>query len=147
MMKLNDVKNWQKKLDSMRLKDLYHLCEMSKLTQSIGGGEEVIPPLNPILANVKPGSYRAINFGRSKERETLGEMIWKHLQLTSRSIHGEDACYPWIHTKHEGYRDSIVIWDHWQIELKECVYIHRKKDPPIVIFDWELWDESSNEEV
>jgi len=43
-MKFNAAE-WQFRLQYMTLKQLLHLCELSRLPDSIGCGEEMVPPL------------------------------------------------------------------------------------------------------
>ena len=126
---------WQLRLENMRLKQLYLLREMCRLTQSIGR-EEVVPP--PEYPNAAPGSINAINSGRSQERIALSEMIWEQIERT-QSIHDQPAEYPWALTKHEGYLWFIVMWDHWQSSLEDIICVPRSGKQY-------LWDDSSDEE-
>ena len=145
MMRIDAVE-WQSSLEAMTLKQLYHLCEMSKLTQSIGR-EEMVPA--PQYPDAKPDSVHAINHGRSEERDALDRRIWEHIEHTYLRIHNQDAEYPWIHTYYEGYLWFIVMWDHWQPSLKEMVCRRRPTDPSLrPSFEKQyLWDDSSDEEL
>lgn len=93
MMKM-DAAEWQPRLDAMSLKQLYYLCEMTKLTQSIGR-EEVVPA--PVFPNADPQSAIAINSGQSEKRITLGEKTWEHIEsIYQRVYYHRDAEWPWI---------------------------------------------------
>lgn len=140
-----DAAEWQSRLESMTLKQLYHLCEMSKLTQSVGREEVVPAPRHP---DVPPDSVHAINSGRSEKRVTLEKRTWEHIEHTYQRVHHREAEDPWIHTKHEGYLWFIVMWDHWQACLREVVCGRRPMDPsPDASFEKQyLWDNSSDEE-
>lgn len=61
----------------MTLKQLYRLHEMTKLTQSIGQGEESIP--SPIFPDEPPDSAHSINIGQSEERIALSNQIWQRI--------------------------------------------------------------------
>lgn len=141
-----DTTEWQPRLEAMTLKQLYHLCEMTKLTQSIGR-EEVVPA--PPFPNADPDSAIAINSGQSKERIALGEKTWEHIERTYQRIYHRDAEYPWIFAKDEGFLWFIVMWDHWQPSLRQIICRWLPTDPsPRASFEKQyLWDDSSDEEV
>lgn len=118
LMKLDVAQSQAARLEAMTLKQLYHLCEMSMLTQNIGREEDVPVPLD---LRQNPDSTAAIDHRRSKERRALAARIWKHLEQTFLHIHHEDADYVWLYAKEDGFLSSVVIWDHWQTCLKEVV--------------------------
>lgn len=101
---------WASRLESMKLKQLYYLCEMSKLTQSIGNEEKLPAP-----------EARPIGRGRSKKRNSLEAKIWDHIESIYQRTYREKSDYPWIYAKHEGSLWFVVIWDHWQGSLKQIV--------------------------
>ena len=144
MLKLDHAES-QKRLESMTVKQLYHLCEMCRLPQSIGN-EEVLPAQakGKDLAKI-----RMVERGRPPHRNALRERAWHCLGQKYERIHDEDADEPWFEAKHEGYLDWIVLWDHWQPPLRALVMCQRGMMPPDIRSDLEreLWDDSSDEEV
>lgn len=139
---------WQPRLERLTLKQLYHLLEMSTLTQSIGRGEEVRPPA-PQLLNEKPYSARAINRGRSKKRVSLYEAIWAQLESAFERIHHSSPEEVSVYSLEEGSLGMfIVMWDHWQGPLKELV-CRRRPNAKRPLTDSEIqycWGESEDEE-
>ena len=132
----------QKRLESKTLKQLYHLCEMSKLTQNIGK-EEAFPRVKDSDMDIDSASK--IDHRRSKERAALDRRIWKHLAHVFRQIYHEDAEYVWEYAKEEGFLSFVVVWDHWQPSLKEIVCQGSTEQQP----DFErrhIWSDSSDEE-
>lgn len=134
-----DAEEWQPRLDTMSLKQLYYLCEMSKLTQSIGR-EEIVPA--PQFPNADPDLAIAINSGRSKKRIALDERIWGHITRVYQRVYHREAEWPWIFTKEEGYLWFIVIWDHWQPSLKSIVCSSRQSFEQM-----HLWDDTSDDDI
>lgn len=139
-----DPTKWQSRLETMTLKQLYQLHEISKLTQSIGR-EEVVPA--PQFPDAEPNSIHANN--RGKEHEALSERIWQHIEHIYQRIHNRDAELVWVHSLYEGSYGFIVMWDHWQPSLREVVCGRRSIDSsPRPSFEKQyLWDDSSDEEV
>lgn len=138
----------QTRLESTTLKQLYYLCEMSKLTQNIGGEEAVPLPYNP-SADTNPDSEHIIDHRRSRERAALGARIWDHLVRTFRRIHDDDPEDVWVYAKEDGFLSFVVLWDHWHPLLKEFVCC-REATVPSPRPDFErrfIWDDSSDEEV
>ena len=145
MLKLKPAQ-WQSRLESMTLKRLFELHEMTKIWQSIGR-EEVRPA--PRWPNPKPNYVPDIDKGRSKERVTLEKKIWQHIENTYRSIHNAEPDAPWAYTLEEGVDGFVVIWDHWQPELKDIVLGQRPVEMytrPDFVRQY-LWDDTSDEEV
>lgn len=148
MMKSDDPSKWLSKLESMTLKQLYRLHEMTRLTQSIGQGEEPIPP--PMFSDQPPDSVHFINTGQSKERLALSDTVWQQIQHISQRIFHQDAQDPSVYAKHEGFMWFVVLWDHWQESLKDLV-CHQSTTSaalkPSAAFEKQyLWDDSSDDE-
>ncbi|KAG8534352.1 uncharacterized protein KY384_001196 [Bacidia gigantensis] len=123
-----DTSRWTPRLEVMTSQELYYLHEMTKLTQNIGGGESVPAPLFP---DQPPDSVHAIDSGRSGEREILEYAVWHQIDHISQRIFGEKAIHADIYAKHEGFMGFVVIWDHWQISLKDAVlHLSRIKERP-----------------
>ena len=138
--------SWQPRLELLTLKQLYHLLEMSTLTQSIGRGEEEIP--SPRLPNEKPYSAPAINRGRSKKRHSLQKAIWAQLESAFERIHHSSPEDVSAYSLEEGSLGFIVMWDHWQGSLKELV-CQRRPNAKAPLTDSEIqycWGESEDEE-
>ena len=91
-----DPTKWESRMDTMTLKRLYCLCELTRLTQSIGNEEQRSPHTFP---NANPKSWNAVNDSRSPKREQMEKRVWNYIERKSRSIHGEDPDYPWIYAK------------------------------------------------
>ncbi|KAJ5105831.1 hypothetical protein NUU61_003178 [Penicillium alfredii] len=143
MLKLDHAES-QRRLESMTVKQLYHLCEMCRLPQSIGH-EEVLPA-EAEGKNLE--NTHLVERGRPPDRDVLLERAWHCLEQTYVRVHDEDADEPWLEAKYEGYLWWIVIWDHWQPSLKALALCHRGMGPPTRLdIEKELWDESSDEEV
>ena len=135
MMRL-DAAEWQMRLDAMTLKQLYHLYEMSRLTQSIGG-EEVIP--------AQDDSMSAIKMGRSEKRIDLERSTWKHIERIFQDVYGDNAIDVWGRAAFEGFMWFLIIWDHWQPELN--IVVCGQPTSPGPSFEKEnLWDDSSDDE-
>lgn len=137
---------WQSRLEALTLKQLYHLYEMTKLTQSIEGEDLILKPLFP---NADPSSFHAISLDQSQERIALGKKTWEHIEQTYQRIHHKEAEWPWDLAKDEGFLWCIVLWDHWQESLKQIVCDRQATQPSTrLLFEQQyLWDDSSEEEV
>ena len=81
LMNTDDSSKRLSRLESMTLKQLYRLHEMTRLTQSIGQREESIPP--PIFLDQPPDSIHFINSFRSEKRDILMGEVWKQIQHIS----------------------------------------------------------------
>lgn len=94
-----DTSEWQARLETIKLKHLYYLCELFKLPQSIGRDEVITDPdpARPILRT------------RSQKRNSLGERIWQHIERTYQDVHGKGSEYPWLYAKHEGALSFIIV--------------------------------------
>ena len=149
MLKLHDPVRWQARLNTMRLKELCHLYEMSQLPDSFGGGEETLPPPRFPIRNPNPTCVYDVFPTKSEERIMLEKMILKHLNETYKQTHeGERMDGIWANSGDEGYYGFMVIWDHWQSSLKEVICnIYSRRPPLNKGYNWDLWDESSDEEV
>jgi len=101
---------WPSELASIRLKDLYRLYEMTKLTQSMVSEE-------PLPKHSLPRSRY-----RHPSRLDIEKVIWKDIEQTCERIWGADfePDFPWFGGGKEigGYMDFIVLWDHWESDLK-----------------------------
>ena len=139
-----DASEWESRLEHITSKQLYYLHEMTKLTQSIGREEAVPPPLFP---DEPPDSVHSINTGRSEKRIALEERVWQQIQDICQRIFNQDALYPDVYAKHEGFMWFVVMWDHWQPSLKDMV-LHqstsRIKPSPDVVKRY-LWDDDPKE--
>ncbi|KAL8690463.1 MAG: hypothetical protein Q9218_004099, partial [Villophora microphyllina] len=101
LMRLRRPLEWQARINAMTLKELFLLCEISRLPDSIGRGEEVIPP--PLYPGADPQSYDAINRGRSPERDALEKLILSHLETTYTRTHGRAMDGIWVYAMEEGF--------------------------------------------
>ena len=145
-MKLHPAK-WQSRLESMTLKKLYHLYEISKLWQSIGR-EEVRPA--PRFPYAGPHYIRTINKERSKERMALTKRTWQHIEHVYQRIHNRDPEFFWtVYDSCEGAFGFVALWDHWQPSLKQVVCGLQPVDPctrPAFVKQY-LWGDSSDEDL
>ncbi|MCJ1471107.1 hypothetical protein MMC07_009755, partial [Pseudocyphellaria aurata] len=116
------------RLQSMSLKQLIHLCEISWLPDGMGPGEEVAS--SPRDPGVDPGSDSATYQRQTQAREALSKMVLGLTELTYRRINGQDMELIWVIAMEEGYSDFLVMWDHWQSSLKEVVCGRRSKELP-----------------
>ncbi len=108
-MKFNPAE-WQFRLQYMTLKQLLHLCELSRLPDSIGCGEEMVPPLQH--PDAESDLYFAINDQWSKERNTLSKMILEQTEKTCRGIHEEEFRLCLVYAVDEGFTEFLVWWHH-----------------------------------
>ena len=131
---------WRAQLESMSLKELYHLCDISKLTQNIGREEEDAP----LYWEGPPHTPHHLNFVTSVRREQLSRQSWKCIEKITRDRLGQRPDWPWHHAPTEGYHCFLVMWDHWQDDLKACCGLNRPQDPQDA--DKCLWVDSSDEE-
>ena len=130
----------------MTLRQLFYLCEMCHLPQSVGRGKEEIPA--SVYPNTDSDSALAISVARrSAKRVALNEKIWNHIIQIHRRIHHRDPPYVWVHCKEEGFMGFICLWDHWQSSLFEIVCARRpQKSSPVTEHESKyLWDESEDE--
>ena len=103
----SDPSMWSLKIEGITLKRLYYLHEMTRLTQSIGQGEEQVPP--PMFPNESPDSVYSINSKISEKRIVFGQNVWARIQESSQQMFGQDAEDPIIFAKHEGSLDFVVM--------------------------------------
>ena len=147
LMKLDPAK-WQSRFESMTLKKLYEVHEISKIWQSIGR-EEVRPAHR--FPDARPGSFSAINTARSKERVALSEKIWQYIEQIFQRFYNREADTVWMPDDlYEGTHGFIVMWDHWQPSQKFLLCGRRRIDPstPRPPFEKQyIWEDSSDEEV
>jgi hypothetical protein len=145
MMQSNDDSKWLSMLESMTLKQLYRLFEMTHLRQSIGQGEETNP--TPWFADEHSDSVHSI---RSKERGAINAQVWKRIQNISARVFHDDAPHCGSYSKHTGFGGFIVMWDPWQDYFKDRI-CHESTRPaelePSPAFEKQyLWDDSSDDE-
>lgn len=145
MMKLDPAK-WLSRLESITLKRLYELHEMTHLWQSIGR-EEVRPAHpHPCSSNY----ISSINKQQSKECVALEKRIWQHIEHIYQRIHNGDPEFVWgTYELNEGAYGFLVIWDHWQGCLEQVVLGLRPVGPctqPDFVKQY-IWDDTSDEEV
>ncbi len=150
MMQSNDNSKWSSKLESMTLNQLYRLYEMSKLTQSIGQGEEPIPipPIPPPRFPTDP--IDSINNRRSEKRCALRNQIWEQIQNISERVFHPNANWGQHHAKHEGFLDFVLSWDTSQDTLGNAVThgsITSVAPKPSPASEKQyIWDDSSDDE-
>ena len=133
LLAIDNLEQQQSRLQSMSLKQLLYLCEISWLPDGMGPGE-----------GIDPESESAIY----QTREAFSKLILEYTESTYRRIHGQDMELIWVIAMDEGYSDFLVMWDHWQSSLKEVVCGRRTKEPPYKKeFHWDLWEDSPNEEI
>ncbi|TVY32683.1 hypothetical protein LSUB1_G007619 [Lachnellula subtilissima] len=145
LMKL-ETPNVQARLDSIRLKDLFLLYEMSRLNQSIGL-EEVLPSFPD--PQPQPGSVRAIRRRPSEKRRSLEKLIWELIEKVYQRIHNDEPDYPWVvECKEDGYMYYRIMWDHWQSELKGISCSRGSRNPNVEPKDKQesFYADSSDEE-
>ena len=140
-----DSAEWAPRLESMTSQQLYHLREMTKLTQSIGHEEDIPPPPFP---NESPDSFHAINPGQSDKRIALEDKVRERIQYISQRFFQRDATDASVYAKHEGFLFFVVVWDHWQPSLKDLVcHLSRSaiRPNPEEVRRY-LWDDSFDKE-
>lgn len=128
----------------MTSQELYYLCEMTILTQSIGR-EEIVPP--PMFPHEPSDSVHSINNGRSEKRIALEGRIWQQIQRNSWQFFEQNAQDPSIYTNHKGFLWFVVLWDHWQPSLKDMV-CHQSVSPRTIsaaIQKQYLWNDELDE--
>lgn len=136
LLSIENVERRQARLQSLSLKQLLYLCEISWLPHGMGPGEDVNPETGAMILQQ-----------RIQEREKLSKWILEHTESTYRRIHGQDMELIWVIAMDEGYGDFLVMWDHWHSSLKEFVCGRWAKEPPYKKeLHLELWEESPNEE-
>lgn len=147
MQSINSTK-LSSKLESMTLKQLYRLHEMTKLTQSIGRGEEPVPA--PMFPDEPPDSVHSINNGQSEKRIALSDQIWQRIQQISQRVFHQDAQDPSVFAKHEGFMWFVVMWDHFQESFKDLVChqstVSAAQKPSPAFEKQYIWDDSSDDD-
>ncbi len=139
-----DRSEWNSRLQAMTSQELYYLCEMTILTQSIGR-EEIVPP--PMFPHEPSDSVHSINNGRSEKRIALEGRIWQQIQRNSWQFFEQNAQDPSIYTNHKGFLWFVVLWDHWQPSLKDMV-CHQSVSPRTIsaaIQKQYLWNDELDE--
>jgi len=143
MMKI-EPSSWPSRLACLKLKDLFRLYEMTKLNQSIGGEETIFSFQNP-----NPGSIRTIRRGASQKRLALEKEIWQDICQVYQEIFDTESepDFPWILEGKEigGYMNFIVIWDHWEFNLK-CMSCRTRPKNNVKFKRESFWNESSDGE-
>lgn len=142
------VAAWPARLETMTLRQLFYLCEMTKLLQHIGSEEMQASQPGSSSRNT---SHAMFDHRPSEKRAALGKKIWEHIECINRRVWHDDRMpqpEPWYcPTEGEGYLHHIVLWDHWQGELKKMVCKPLRKDRPAPEFERQyLWEECSEEE-
>jgi len=112
---------WQSTLDDMRLRNLWYLKEITQLEMSVG-----------------------LPSGRYKEQQHLTSLIKRHLDHVYKLIYNHPAPRPTGWIDYEGYGHWVVIWDHWQDNLKSLVC---GLPTEILRRDEQLWDDNSGDEL
>ncbi|KAL9033241.1 MAG: hypothetical protein Q9180_006051, partial [Flavoplaca navasiana] len=136
LLELDNLQQRRSRLQSISLKQLFYLCEMSWLPNGMGPGEDV-----------DSESGAAIYQQRVQARQALSKWILEYTESMYRRLHGQDMELIWVIAMDEGYCDSLILWDHWQNSLKEVVCGRRTKEPPYKReMHWELWKDSPNED-
>lgn len=130
------------RLQAMTSQKLYHLGEMSKLTQSIGREEAVPPPMYP---DEPPDSVHSINSGQSDKRIALEGRIREQSQRNSRRFFGRNAHDPSRYAKHDGFSWFVVMWNHWQPSLKRMICHHSATSVSPSVMEQHLWNDGSDE--
>ncbi len=134
-----DPAKWQSRLESMTLKQLYLLHEISKLWQSIG--REEVGPVHR--------APHLVFYYISNTRVALKERIWQQLEHIYRRIHNRGPELVCAYDLEEGAYGFVVMWDHWQGALKQVVCGLPPVDPctrPAFVKQY-LWGDSSDEEL
>ncbi|KAI4276430.1 MAG: hypothetical protein LQ337_002480 [Flavoplaca oasis] len=136
LLSIENIERRQARLQSLSLKQLLYLCEISWLPHGMGPGEYLNPETEAMVLQQ-----------RIQAREKLSQWILQHTESTYQRIHGQDMELIWVIAMDEGYGDFLVMWDHWHNSLKEVVCGRRAKEPPFKKgMHLELWEESLNED-
>ncbi len=90
----------------MTLKQLLHLCELSRLPDSIGCGEEMVPPLQH--PDAESDSHFAINDQWSKERTGLSKRFWSRLRRRVETYTKKNLDFVWVYAVDEGFTEFLV---------------------------------------
>ncbi|KAL8648399.1 MAG: hypothetical protein Q9226_006012 [Calogaya cf. arnoldii] len=146
LLSIDDPIQRQSKLQTMSLKQLLYLCEISWLPDGLGPGEGVAS--TPEDLDSAPGSNSMIDQRqRIEEREKLSAMILASTKQMYQRIHGCEMELIWVIAMDEGFGDFLVMWDHWRSSLQEVICGRRSKEPPYKKeFLWELWEHSDDGE-
>ncbi|MCJ1476604.1 hypothetical protein MMC13_005270 [Lambiella insularis] len=127
-----DRTEWQPRFQSMTLKELFHLCEMCKFSQSIG--KEEVADEQPVLP---------ICFRRSGERPTLRSRALDHIEQTFQQIPNHNPDLYWVYAGVPSHMYWLVMWDHLQPVFKGTLC---NITPPLEDKE-DLWNDSSDEEA
>jgi hypothetical protein len=140
-----DPTDWQTRLESIPLKQLFLLREMARLRQRIG--DEVVPPNTSRWPEIDIDNI--YGFQPSATRLAFRKVIWEYIQQTNQRLLGREAEDPSGWTLEDGFDGIVAIWDHWQLALKHYTGGRSFGDPirsPSFIKQY-LWDDSSEEEA
>ena len=136
LMKLKDAEKWEMRLNGMNSKDLYLLEEIVSLTQSMGRGDELMPP---------PCDDEESNPRASEERRVLSLFIRSHIQDINQRLYNGRAPYLWNDVQYEDSKYFLILWDHSQPSLWRACTRSQQRDPAFV--RKHLWVDSSEDEV
>jgi hypothetical protein len=137
LMKL-DESEWDSRLEPMKLKRLYQLCEMSKLRQPVGFKEE---------GAYGDGTRFPMGFHRSLKREALNNVIWARIISIYQEVHNQIPDHPWMMRESGGCYDSVLIWDHWQQGMEDLIGRVSRATPWRPEMKELLWEDTSDEEI
>lgn len=142
---MNDPSKWSSKLESMTLKQLYRLHEMTTL---IDQGEELIPP--SMLPDKDHYPVDSTFSDRFQVRIDLNAEVGYRIQPVSWRVFNQTARQPWSYSKSKTFGRFLVFWDHWQETFKEMVCcrptIDAEQKPSPAVEKQYLWDDSSDDE-
>jgi hypothetical protein len=137
---------WQARLETISIKQLLHLYEMSMFPKSIGE-EETLTPSRSYFPE-EPDSWINVPSGTSPKRSRLETEIDNRITKVYWDVHAKsNPTVSW--SDFSGFRWWISIWDHFQENLRVIVCGVRIGYPsfsPGRLAKPELWDESSDEE-
>lgn len=143
-----DPSEWSSRLAPLTLRRLYYLHELTHLTQPIGWEEE-IPPPPPHLELQKRDLYSAagINHQTSSKRDSLRGAIWARIEDIFERFHNCGAHPVEAYSLEDGALGFVVLWDHWQKDLRSLVLMRRVTGKRPVTGEERrfLWDESEDE--
>ena len=143
LLTIDDIVEHQSRLQSMSLKQLLYLCEISWLPKGMGPSEAASKSSVNLSVAAEPESAQ-----RYQARRALSRLVSEQTELAYRRIHGHDMEAIWVIAMDEGYDNFLVMWDHFRNSLIDVVCSRRSKEPPYKKeFHMELWEDSSDEEI
>ena len=136
----DDSTKWEERFSAIPVQRLLYVCEIAKLPPRVRSPQGDIECLN-----AQPGTSSSLSgldgISLRKRLIQLETEILSYAEEKLRILNGKAPENPWGYALDEGYGQFLVMWDHWQQNLKHTICEHYFSDSPQRFHDLGLWDE------